>query len=377
MRSFLHLALVALPLFTTVAVAEEPNSIYANAHEAFQDLLNALPDESLQAALTSLTKFKAGVFESHRRGVERVHNDNPPLATRLIVEAVRDLTRRQQPANGTSADPSSDSQTVNTPQSSQPPPGESSQPPPPSTNNQPQTSSPPPATSNPPPQTSSSPPQTSNSPPQTSDSNPPESSNPPPQTSNPPATSDPAPPTSRPVLVPIVATVTNKEGRTVVSTTSVFSEVTASLQVTVTRTNAAGATVTTAEFKPAVIKTVTDAQGRAETVTSTANYAPTKGEVITSTNEQGSTFLTTYTPDGGRVSTLKLITTTDAEGRPSTITSYSYVDPTAEGGDGNGGGQADPTRTGAPGLQTGAANRALGMQYAMAGGALGAWAMFF
>jgi hypothetical protein len=370
MRSFLHLALVALPLFSTVAVAEEPNSIYANAHEAFQDLLNALPDESLQAALTSLTKFKAGVFESHRRGVERVHHDNPPLATRLIVEAVRDLTRRQQPANGTSADPSSESQTVNTPQSSQPPPAESSQPPPPSSNdNQPQTSNPPPQTSNPPPQTSNPPPQSSNPPPETS--------NPPPQTSNPPETSTPAPPTSRPVLVPIVATTTNKDGRTVVSTTSVFSEVTASVRVTVTRTNEAGATVTAAEFKPAVIQTTTDSQGRTATVTSTANYAPTKGEVITSTNEQGSTFLTTYTPDGGRVSTLKLITTTDAQGRSSTITSYSYVDPTDAGGDSNGGGQADPTKAGSPGLQSGAANPALGVQYAMAGGALGALAMFF
>ncbi|QRD03700.1 hypothetical protein JI435_160080 [Parastagonospora nodorum SN15] len=114
MLSFSRLAVLALPLFGTVFAEEpasptkdaaQPNSIYSSAQEAFHDLLNALPEESLQAALSGLKDFQKGVFESHHRGVEQVHDKNPALATKLIVAAVQDLKKRQTPSNGTSASP--------------------------------------------------------------------------------------------------------------------------------------------------------------------------------------------------------------------------------------------------------------------------------
>lgn len=340
MRSFLRYTLLALPLLGGVN-AEQPstqtdasNTIYANAQEAFQDLLNALPEESLQAALNSLSKFKAGVFESHRRGVERVHDTSPDLATKLIVAAVNDLKKRQVPApsNGTtSAEPS---QTPDQPQSSAQDTQQSSAPPPTQT----------------------------------------------PANTEPPSSAEvttPTAPSSRPVLIPVEVTTTNTAGSTVIQTSEVFSEVTASVSVTVIRTttNSRGSTVavTTQEFRPAVIRTTTDSRGSSVAVTSAANYAPTRGEVLTTTDGRGSTILTTYTPGGGRVSSVRLITTTDAEGRPSTLTSITYVDPTDVAGGGESGG--DATQTGKPSVQSGAANKA---HAAMAAGVgLGAFAVFF
>src|SRR5690242_19913287 len=350
MRSFLY-TLLALPLLGG-AVAEQPStqtldastSIYANAHEAFQDLLNVLPEESLQAALNSLSKFKAGVFESHRRGVEHVHDSSPALATKLIVAAVQDLKKRQvaAPSNGTTpAEPSqTPSQTPDLPQSSAPAstPQPSSQPPPENT----QQSSP---------------------------------------AADTPTVTAASTPSSRPVLIPVEVTTTNTAGITVVQTSEVLSEVTASVSVTVTRTttNERGSTiaVTTQEVRPAVIRTTTDERGSSVAITSAANYAPTRGEVLTTTDERGSTMLTTYTPGGGRVSSVRLLTTTDAEGRPSTSTIITYVDPTDVGGGGGGDGaaSADPTRTGGPSVQSGAANKANAAMMGMAG--LGAFAVFF
>ncbi|KAH7377857.1 hypothetical protein BKA66DRAFT_421589 [Pyrenochaeta sp. MPI-SDFR-AT-0127] len=332
MRPFCTLAVLALPLLSGV-FAEEPasptkqvdqgNSIYASAHEAFQDLLNALPEESLQAALSGLKDWKDGVFESHHRGVEHVHDNNPALATKLIVAAVHDLKKRQAaPSNGT-------------------------------------TSSPPPQTSNSPPP----PPQSSDSPPTAQSSAPPPP--PPAQSSggNPPAPSSSA---ARPVLVPVEVT-TTENGRTVVQTTAVLSEVTASVPVTILRTNAQGQTVTSTENRPAVIMTTTDAAGRASVVTSAARFAPTAGEVMTTTNAQGSTLLTTYTPPGGKISSVKLITTTGADGKPSTITSYTFVDPAEATQPAN----ENPSQTtGRPSLQTNAANKKHALGYAMVGGAL-------
>lgn len=322
MRSFCTLALLAVPLFSGV-FANEPasptkqadaNSIYTSAHDAFQDLLNALPEESLQAALSGLKDFKDGVFESHHRGVERVHDSNPALATKLIVAAVRDLKKRQAaPNNSTTASPPQQTS------AQLPPPAESSNAPP--TNQQ---------------------------------------------------TSAAAPTSSaeRPVIVPIEATTTDSQGKTVVQTTSVLSQVTASVEVTVVGTNAQGNTVTTTENRPAVIKTTTDSAGRETVTTAAANFAPTAGEVLTTTDAKGSTFLTTYTPGGGKISSVKLITTTGADGKPSTITSYAFVDPaeTTQAGGGS------PTQTtGKPGLQTGAAaavSKNFAVGYAMVGGAL-------
>lgn len=339
MRSLLRYTLLALPLLGGV-VAEQPaaqpweasNSIYANAHEAFQDLLNALPEESLQAALNSLTKFKAGVFESHRRGVERVHDTSPALATKLIVAAVQDLKKRQvgAPSNGTSS--AAPSQTPDQPQTSD----------------------------------SSSVEQPSSAPPP--------SDTPSPSPSDAPSST----PASRPVIVPVEVTTTNTVGSTIVETSSVLSEVTASVEVTIIRTttNAAGSTVavTTQEPRPAIIRTTTDSRGSSVAITSAANFAPTRGEVLTTTNAEGSTFLTTFTPGGGRVSSVRLITTTDEQGRPQTLTSTSYVDPTDVGG-ADEGGEAGASQTARPSVQNGAVRRSGAAWAGVAG--LGAFAVFF
>jgi hypothetical protein len=379
MRSFFRCTLLALPLLGGV-VAEKPStqeattSIYAGAQEAFQDLLNVLPEESLQAALNSLTKFKEGIFESHRRGVEHVHNSSPALATRLIVAAVQDLKKRQVTAsNGTtpvepSSNPSpSPSPTPEQPQSSDVQP--SPQAPPESTQQQ---STPP----------ESTPQQSTQQPPQSSAEAPATTADAPATTADAPATTAPDTRQSRPVFVPVEVTTTNNVGSTVIQTSEVLSEVTASVEVTVTRTttNKAGSTVavTTQEVRPAVIRTTTDSRGSSVAITSAAEYAPTRGQVMTTTNAEGSTFLTTYTPGGGRVSSVKLVTTTDAEGQPTTLTSITYVDPTdlGKGGDqGTNGGGAATTPTGKPGVQSGSANKNNAAVAGLAG--LGAFAFFF
>jgi hypothetical protein len=329
MLSFSKLALLALPLFGSV-LAEEPaspakdvNNIYSSAHEAFQDLLNALPEESLQAALRGLKDFKDGVFETHHRGVEQVHNDNPALATKLIVAAVQDLKKRQTPSNGTT--------TVS------PPPQQSS-------------------AQNPPAESSGG----AVSPAQVSSGG---NNNSPPPAETTTTTAD------RPVIVTVQQTTTNSVGETIVQTTSVLSQVTASVAVTITATNRAGQTVTSTENRPAVIRTTTDSQGRTATITTAAQFAPTAGEVRTETNAEGRTFLTTYTPDGGKISSVKLITTTGADGKPSTMTSYEFVNPVQTPPPNNGGTQT----TARPGLQTGAAVRNGVWGVMMAGG--GALAM--
>lgn len=331
MRSFSTLAMLALPLFGSV-FAEEPaapsESIYSNAQEAFRDLLNALPEESLHAALSGLKDFKSGVFESHHRGVERVHDVNPGLATKLIVEAVRDLKKRQNPSNGTVAA----SPPANTPAET-------------------------PAQSN-------SPPEQSNNPPSNSPANTP--ANTPGRT---PAANTPAPPptpTERAVIIPVQQT-TVREGRTEVVTTSILSAVTASVAVVVTRTNPTNnRPETVTEQRPAVIRTVVDSQGRTTMTTSAAQFAPTVGEVRTETDPKGSTFVTTYTPGGGKINSIKLLTTTGADGKPSTITSYTFVDPAQTPAP-----QAPEGTQGPPGLQTtgaAVANKVVAA-YAIAGGA--------
>ncbi|KAF2126379.1 hypothetical protein P153DRAFT_297919 [Dothidotthia symphoricarpi CBS 119687] len=318
MRSFYSLALLAAPFFS-LAVAEDAgqaNTIYANAQEAFHDLLSVIPEESLQAALTSLGKFKEGVFESHHRGVEHVHNSNPALATKLIVAAVQDL-RRRQVNNGTapaqtSATPEQSTQAAQSRQESQAA-----------------------------------------------------------QTTTARTTTT----TDRVVLLPVEVTTTNTLGSTVVQTTEILSQVTAQVAVTVTMTNSQGATVTAVESKPAVIVTTTNSVGSTVTETSTANFAPTVGEVMTSTDSSGSTFLTTYTPGGGKISSVKLITTTGSDGQIGTITSFAYIDATATGAQAGDGAEQTPT-TARPGLQSGAARKNSAFEYAVVGGLGGAFALF-
>jgi len=317
MLSFSRLAILALPLFGSVLADDNASpakdigsSIYSSAHEAFQDLLNALPEESLHAAFSGTLKdFKNGIFETHHRGVEAVHDKNPALATKLIVAAVQDLKKRQTPSNGTTS------------------------------------AAPPQSPTNNPPQSTAD--RTSNAPPPNSPANSPTGGN---TNNNPPATTTTT--QDRAVIVNVPQTTVNSQGQTIVETTSVLSVATASVPVTLTTTNSRGQTVTSITTRPAVVRTTTDSVGRAATITSAADFAPTAGEVRTQTDGQGRTFVTTYTPGGGKISSVKLLTTTDAEGRPSTITSYTFVDPAqtanADGGAASG--------TGRPGLQSGANN---------------------
>ncbi|XP_014559088.1 hypothetical protein COCVIDRAFT_92803 [Bipolaris victoriae FI3] len=345
MRSFCQVAVMALPLFSAIAaaepkdVADHPKTIYATAQEAFQDLLNALPEESLHAALSNLKDFKNGIFESHHRGVENIHSNNPALASKLIVDAVNDLRKRQTPSNGTN----SATTASNPPESIQ----NSTPVPTTSDNLQPETSSaaPPP----PPPGSSEASADTTQQ-----------------QTTTAVSTTT----QERPAIIPVENTVT-KDGKTIVQTTEVLSEVTASVAVTVVRTNTAGSTVTETENRPAVVKTTTDRAGRTTVTTSAVNFAPTAGQVTSTTDSRGSIVLTTLTPGGGLVSSIKLITTTDAQGRQSTMTTYAFVDPVQATGAAN-----SPNAPGndKPSLQTGAAV-ANGAQYAAVG--LGALAFFF
>jgi outer membrane biosynthesis protein TonB len=309
MRFLSQLALLALPVVcvvadkVTVSQTKDAKPIYNSAQEAFRDLLNALPEESLHVALHDLAHFKDGVFESDRNGVERVHRENPPLATKLIVAAVQDLRKRQSPppTNGTV--------------SSSPAP------------NPPQTSDAPPQTSDEP-----EPPKTTDAPPKASDK-PAE----PPKSSEPPA-----------IQVPVTITQTNSKGEATVVSSVILSQPTASAVITSTRVQD-GTTEVVTETKPAVVVTVTDSDGKAFETTSAVDFAPTPGQKLTKTDSKGSVFVTTYTPDGGRVSSVKLITTTNEEGAPMIITSYTYVEPAmATASDGS-----VPTGTqGRPGLQS-------------------------
>lgn len=368
MRSFYHVAVLALPLFTAAGaagpkdVADAPKTIYASAQEAFQDLLNALPEESLHAALSGLKDFKNGVFESHHRGVEDIHKENPALATKLIVEAVNDLRKRQAPANGTNSvtdanlnpSPSITSSTPTpTPESSAPPADTSSATP------------------------SQSPPQSSPSTPDTvvqtqtqtqiqTQTQTQEQT----QTQQTTQTAVTTTTEQRPAIISVENTIT-KDGKTIVQTTEVLSEATASVAVTVVQTNQQGSTVTTTENRPAVIKTTTDSAGRTTVTTAAVEYAPTAGQVQTKTDSRGSVVLTTYTPGGGLVSSIRLITTTDSQGRQSTMTTYAFVDPVQATATSQ---NSNPSGDNKPSLQTGAAIKNAA-QYAAVG--LGAMAIFF
>lgn len=101
------------------------------------------------------------------------------------------------------------------------------------------------------------------------------------------------------------------------------------------------------------------------TTTTAARFQPTSGEVLTETDSRGSVFFTTYTPGNGKISSVKLITTTGADGQPSVVTSYTYVDPDQPQQTGE---QAQPS--GKPQLQPNAAAPLSvhgGLKYVVAG----------
>ena len=313
MHSLRNILLLALPLAGSVLAQNQPKpshkkDAYADPNQAFQDLLNALPEESLHAALHNHhPKFQDGVWEHDRSAVENVHKEDPPLATKLIVAAKVGLIRRQA-ANGTSSTPPAESSNA--------------------------------ASSSAQASTSSAPP---------------------------------------PVIVPVQVSTTNSAGKPTVITSSILSAATVNVVVAVTTTNSAGSTYVSSTSAPGVVYTTTDSAGSTFVATSAVAFAPTSGQVITQTNSKGSTFITTYTPGGGTVASIFLVTTHNSDGTPETLTSYAYVGASAT--DIETAGQqpaATGTQSSKPGLQTGAAgvlSRRWGVEaVVVVGGAVGvAW----
>ena len=320
MHSLRNILLLALPLAGSVLAQNQPKpsqkrDAYVDPNQAFQDLLNTLPEESLHTALHNHhPKFQDGVWEHDRSAVENVHKEDPRLATKLIVAAKVELIRRQ--ANGTSSAPPSESSNA-APSSAQ-------------------------------------------------------------------AKSSAAAPTSTssaspPVIVPIQVSTTDSAGKPTVVSSSILSAPTVSVAVVVTTTNSAGSTYVSSTDAPGVVYTTTDSAGSTFVTTSAVAFAPTQGQVMTETNSKGSTFITTYTPGGGTVASVVLVTTHNSDGKLETFTSYAYVGASATGTESAG--QKPPatgTQSSKPGLQTGAAgvlSRRWGVEaVAVVGGAVGvAW----
>lgn len=290
----------------------EPSDLSVDRHAVFRELLEALPEQSIRAALQKKLhpKYQDGVYEHDKSALEAVHSANPPLATSLLAVAALDLIKRQ---NG------------------------------------------------------SAPTSTSTTPP-----------NPPPSTS------------STPVVVPVTISSTDSAGSVVVSTSSAVAAASTSVVIPITTTNAQGQTITTSSSVPAAIvvsngvtslspvpvytPAATPSNG-AYDVTTTDQFGNTvvlssvhSGEALTTTDAKGSTFVTTFTPDGGRVSSLVLETTTLSNGQKSTITSFAPAT----------GGSATQTKSagssGSPHLQNGAPiPKKVGKHVvALIGGAVGA-----
>lgn len=303
-------------------------------NQAFQDLLNALPEESLHVALHNHhPKFQDGVFEGDRTAVEIVHHEDPPLATKLISAAKLDILKRQAGQTNSSG------------------------------------TTPPPATSDSSSAAASAAPSTLSL---STDVSPSSSGAAP---ASAPASTSSGPP---PVIVPVKISTTNSAGKPTVLTTEILSAATASVAIAITTTDSAGHTYVSSTNAPAVIFTTTDSAGSTIVATSAVAFAPTPGQVLTATNVRGSTFLTTYTPGGGTVSSVFLVTTTGPGGKPITLTSYAYVGANPTGTQPGQEPQGTGTSTAKPGLQTGAAgvlSRRWGVEAAaVVGGAVGvAW----
>ncbi|TID18750.1 hypothetical protein E6O75_ATG05871 [Venturia nashicola] len=252
----------------------------------FQELLEALPEESLHAALHKHLdgKFTDGAFEHDRDAVYAVHDEDAPTATKVLAEAALDLIRRQN-SNSTAV------------------------------------------------AATSSVPLTSTT--RTTDGS----------TVVAPATSvSTTATTPAPVIVTsLTLTTTDSAGSATVVTTSAVVAASVSKEVTVTTTDSSGSTVTQATSVAAQVVT---SNGQPTTVTaSTVNIAAPQtisttdnagnsvvltgavaGATLTATDARGSTFITTYTPGGGVVQSLVLETTYLPDGQLTTITSFAVVE---------------------------------------------------
>jgi len=93
----------ALPLATYCAAQDPTESQNDGGLERFQQLVDNLPRESLDAALKDhlAPKYRDGVFEDVPKGIHAVHSEDPELATRLAdiaaqEAAVKDYLRKRQ-----------------------------------------------------------------------------------------------------------------------------------------------------------------------------------------------------------------------------------------------------------------------------------------
>jgi len=294
----------------------EPSSDH---REQFLELLEALPEESIHAALHKNLhpKYQDGVYEHDKAALEAVHSVNAPLATRVLAVAALDLIKRANvsvPSTSSAADPPSD-----------------------------------PTTADPPAASSSAavvvPVVIS-----TTDSN-----------GNVVASTTSAVAVAS-VSVVVSVTTTNAAGSTIVVSSTVPAAIVVSNGVT--------ATTPVSIYTPPSIPTASSGLYDVTTTDKLGNTvvlsSVTSGQVLTTTDGRGQTFVTTFTPGGGRVSSLVLITTTLPDGQKSTITSFAVASAVTSG--------ADASGTSNPKLQTGAAvHRMVERQgLALVGGVIGA-----
>jgi len=321
----LRLILLASLSITSLVLSQpapEPSSNKANQSPFdFQELLNALPEESLHAALHKHldTKYQDGVYEHDRSAVSVVHEEDPPTATKVLVEAALDLIKRQN-SNSTSTETTQTTQTTT------------------------QRTTVVSTTT-----TSSSSNQAVVVPVEVTTTN---------SAGSTVAVTTSAVATAS-VSVTVVVTTTNSRGSTVVASSTVAAAV-------VTKSDGA---VTTSPVP-------TYNNGGAQDVTTTAKNGATvvlssvkSGQVVSTTDAKGSTFITTFTPGGGQVQSLVLQTTTLANGQQSTITSFAVVESETATS------QSGSTATSGPKLQNGGEgirSRSLGAEaIVIVGGALG------
>jgi len=331
MPSLRSIMLVSIALASSILAQSHPEPSSKKAEQKhdkhlsfnFQELLNALPEESIHAALHKHLdgKYQDGTYEHDRVAVEAVRNEDPPTATILLAEAALDLIKRQN-GNGTVVASTTTSTSVSVVATTT------------ATTSSPAAVVVPVEVS------------TTNSAGSTIVS-----------TTSAVATAS--------VSVTVAVTTTDSKGSTVVSSSTVAAAIVTSNGVTSTSTvptfNAA--TVSTSSV-PKTIST-TDSAGNSVVLTNVHT-----GATLTATNAKGSTFITTYTPGGGAVQSLVFQTTTLPNGQPTTITSFAAVEAQTAPAS-----SAGSTTTSGPKLQNGAESvksRSFGAEaVALVGGAIG------
>ena len=129
------------------------------------------------------------------------------------------------------------------------------------------------------------------------------------------------------VIVPVTLTSTDASGSVVTSIASALSSATVSVNTVLATTNSLGQTTLITTNVPAAV--VTNQNGQVQT-TALPTLNSNGALVETTTNAEGSTYVTTITPTGGVYSSVVLQTTTLPNGMRSTQTSFVVVSaPTA------------------------------------------------